>query len=338
MEYHKKEKEKEEGEEESTESAPSLQTSVSPTGTISSLQSTLNQPAPLFPTNLSHITPQNVSITPTFNPYFSHSSLLSSGFFSPFGGLVQGLFPLQSVPVDSGTLQIVKTGFRFELKNQPNQKQERGPLNQQRYLLPNPITIGLGDSNPGDPSFVSGRVKVSLADSQGKLMKDDIHVLICADNLMERPLSTHGSANFPLLIRASTEHSNMFKLVFTVNYRLQGIDITFEEVIQSRTFVVYTKRGNSGVIPLVMGLMPLEGQGGTELWIKGSGFRKDKVRVSIGGVAAIVVETLPTVLTATVPQLPYSSDTLVDVIVSHKMNKKEAVPAEHKPKFLFKPG
>lgn len=90
-------------------------------------------------------------------------------------------------------------------------------------------------------------------------------------------------------------------------------------------------------MPIISGIMPRQGTPGTEVWIKGSGFKQGNAIVRFASVDAQVTESLPDLLTVTVPILHLvTAEIEVMVTVLNKHNTDE-VPAEDELKFLYRP-
>jgi len=232
----------------------------------------------------------------------------------------------------------------FMLLEQPNEVQRKSYKNENRCLLPNPLTICQKEFLPEDKRGqvpVDGSVTVSLVDQDGEeLGPNKAHMLDSIERSTTQPLDENLSAQFSLKIMETSE-GNMVRLLFTVRYRLKSLG-QCEEKILSRPFVVYSNRKKHVKVspdkekPVLVDVKPQRGEFNrdTEVWIKGRGF-SDKVAVTFGDKTAKVVDTSENLITVLAPQRDdITRDTTVDITVSNKF-ARELYSSEKKLSFTY---
>jgi len=211
---------------------------------------------------------------------------------------------------------------RFALVEQPSTRQRKSYKNENRYIVPNPLSVA-AKSVPFDyPNILRGMVTAKLVDEDGNLISSDkgnilesvdgsLSQLFCAPSL---------SADFSLKV-LQTSQGTMYRLLFIVSYVTESFG-NCEEKIYSRPFMVHSnRRKNSKEKPIVQMLKPLMGptHGNTEVWIKGVGFC-DKVVVMFGDKEAKVVENNENLVVVLAPPVE-DEDKTVTVTISNCYQK-----------------
>jgi len=241
------------------------------------------------------------------------------------------------------TLSINSSNSRFVLMEQPSSRQRKSYKNENRYILPNPLTICAREQPPrGDPlpRVIEGTVTVKLIDKDGNELPPEKQTILESvdDKGLTQALAPGLTANFSLKV-VETSDGNQFRLLFIVNYVAEGMG-PLEEKIQSRPFLVFSNRTkNAKRTPQLQGLKPLRGpaSGGTEVWIKGIHF-SERVVVTFNGRTADILETADNLLTVTTPAIdPVILDTPVEVEVSNKY-QNELWTVEKRLTFIYHPG
>jgi len=232
----------------------------------------------------------------------------------------------------------------FMLLEQPNEVQRKSYKNENRCLLPNPLTICQKEFLPEDKRGqvpMEGTCSVTLVDQDGEdLPPTKAHMLDSIERSTTQPLDENLTAQFSLKIMETSE-GNMVRLLFTVRYRLKNLG-QCEEKILSRPFVVYSNRKKHVKAspdkekPILIDIKPPKGDYNreSEVWIKGRGF-SDKVAVSFGDKQAKVIDTSENLITVLAP--PFENiihDTTVEVTVSNKF-ARELYSSEKKLSFTY---
>lgn len=143
-------------------------------------------------------------------------------------------------------------GNFFTLLEQPNETQRKSYKNENRCLLPNPLTI-CPREYPGDEQkraqIIDGTVSVQLVDQDGsELPASKASILDSVEKSLTQPLDDNLSAQFSLKVTETSERNpwrlvaflcmtEFCRLLFTVNYRVKNLG-TVEEKILSRPFIV----------------------------------------------------------------------------------------------------
>jgi len=220
-------------------------------------------------------------------------------------------------------------------------RQRKSYKNENRYVLPNPLTICARDEAIGEklPRIIDGQVMCVLVNSEGgELPNNKANILEAPEGGLTQHLDSNMSAHFSLKI-LDTSEGTMFRLLFTMIYNLEGIG-PCEEKILSRPFQVYSNRKKNPKgqeKPTVIDIKPKEGPAlqETEVWIKGRGFSDRAVIVQFGDKIGRIVETTDNLLTVMAPQrFDLVSDTPVAVIVSNK-STHDLLSADKKPSFIY---
>jgi len=231
----------------------------------------------------------------------------------------------------------------FMILEQPNEIQRKSYKNENRCLLPNPITICQKEFLPEDKRGqvpMDGVVTVTLVDQDGEeLPPNKANMLDSIERSTTQPLDENHTAQFSLKVLETSE-GNMVRLLFTINYRLKNLGQCQEKIL-SRPFVVYSNRkkhvkGVDKEKPTLIDLKPSRGEYNkeTEVWIKGRGFN-DKVAVAFGDRVAKVVDSSENLVTVIAPpREDIVQDTPVEVLVSNKF-ARELFNADKKLTFLY---
>jgi len=233
----------------------------------------------------------------------------------------------------------------FMILEQPNEIQRKSYKNENRCLLPNPITICQKEFLPEDKRGqvpVEGSVTVSLVDQDGEdLPTNKVNMLDSIERSTNQPLDENLTAQFSLKVLETSE-GNTVRLMFMVNYRLKNLGQCQEKIL-SRPFVVYSNRKKHVKVdkekPILLDIKPIRGECNkeTEVWIKGRGFN-DKVMVNFGDRSAKVVDTSENLVTVLVPPRDdILHDTTVEVTVSNKF-AREHFTSEKKLTFTYTTG
>lgn len=132
---------------------------------------------------------------------------------------------------------------RFVLLEQPNEIQRKSYKNESRYLLPNPLTVCLRAPLANDkdmPQIVDGTVSVRIINADGNELPSTMQNILESLGGLSRPLDEERSASFSLKVSA-TSIGSMYRLLFTVAYRVKGSG-SFNETILSTPFSVCSNR------------------------------------------------------------------------------------------------
>lgn len=132
---------------------------------------------------------------------------------------------------------------RFVLLEQPNEIQRKSYKNESRYLLPNPLTICLRTPLANEkelPQILDGNVNVRIINADGNELPSNMQHILESLGGLTRPLDEERSASFSLKVSA-TSIGSMYRLLFTVNYRLKNSG-AFTETIVSSPFSVCSNR------------------------------------------------------------------------------------------------
>lgn len=201
---------------------PNLADSYNPLNTTHSYSA---PPIPPPPTPAqSHSLPKPIGTTPTDTSLSNNSAVR---------------FPL------SDRVNALNTGVennRFVLLEQPNEIQRKSYKNESRYLLPNPLTICLRSPMTNDnlPPIIDGTVSVKIINADGNDLPTNMQHILESLGGLTRPLDEERSASFSLKVSATSINS-MYRLLFTVNYRLKSTG-SFTETILSTPFSVCSNR------------------------------------------------------------------------------------------------
>jgi len=202
------------------------------------------------------------------------------------------------------------------------------------------LTICAREEAPGEklPRIIDGEVSVSLVNGEGQeLSSVKPNLLESPDGGLSQHLDSNLSAHFSLKI-LDTSEGTMFRLLFTINYTVDGLG-QLEEKIMSRPFQVYSNRKKNvkgQERPVVADIKPNHGVANqeTEVWIKGRGF-SDRVIIYFGDKPGRIIEATENLLTVVAPQrFDIMHDTPVQVIVSNKY-PHDQLSADKKVTFVY---
>eukprot|EP01119_Soliformovum_irregulare_P012069 TRINITY_DN3109_c0_g1_i1.p1 TRINITY_DN3109_c0_g1~~TRINITY_DN3109_c0_g1_i1.p1 ORF type:complete len:438 (-),score=118.72 TRINITY_DN3109_c0_g1_i1:85-1398(-) len=233
----------------------------------------------------------------------------------------------------------------FTLLEQPNEVQRKSYKNENRCILPNPLNICLreGYSEERKTQILEGTVTVTLVDADGEeLPNHKQNILESIERSLSQQLDENLSAQFSLKVMETSE-GNMFRLLFTVNYRTKGLG-PCEEKIQSRPFIVYSNRKKHAKamdkerpIPTDMKPDRCEANREAEVWIKGRGF-SDKVIVTFGDRPGRIMDSSENLITVISPMREDVTglEMSVPVTISNKF-ARELFSADKKMTFTYLP-
>lgn len=226
---------------------------------------------------------------------------------------------------------------RFQLLEQPSSRQRKSYKNENRYIVPNPLTI-CAKPHVTPSQILRGVVTVKLVDKEGGTIASDRgNILESVDGSLSQPLyGPNLSTDFSLKV-LQTSQGNMFRLLFVVNYVMEGIG-TCEEKIFSRPFVVHSnRRKNSKEKPIIFEVKPFEGAASspTEVVIKGIGFN-DRVAVQFGVQPAHIIAVTDNYIKVVPPPIDTETDKTVKVTVSNLYPQNELRTAEKNLYFTYR--
>jgi len=214
----------------------------------------------------------------------------------------------------------------FELLYQPNEKQRKSYKNENRYILPNPLTIVMSKSKRDKKIKIDkGAVTVSLLyDTGEELEKDKQHIL---DGVKTRPLDKERKSQFHLKVIETSER-NRFRLQFTVKFYVNKVEHV-EKIISHCFRVTSNKKCASIERPRPFAIKPNFGFSSTEteVWIRGKMFTdRANTTVTFGGKEARVVETEDNLLVCFAPKRDdLMDDSVVEVkVTNHKADMTES--------------
>lgn len=228
----------------------------------------------------------------------------------------------------------------FQLFKQPNERQRKSYHNENRYLTPNPLQIIRRETKVGEvpPRILAGMVTVELVSEQGtQLPVEKRAALSTSDGSYCKRLNEDLQADFSLMIN-QTFDGNLLRLMFTVDYTIEGFGSCQEKVV-SRPFSVYTnkKKQSTKWQPTVEGMKVIFGKNTeeTEVWIKGKRF-SDAV-VLFGGRQARILEAEDNLITVMTPPRPELTETTtVDVEIFNRIpNSSQTRMADQKLQFTY---
>lgn len=136
-----------------------------------------------------------------------------------------------------------KERARFTLLEDLYPIQRKSYKKENRCLLPNPITIALKEAKDGEdlPPVLDGTVTVKLVDRDGRdLPPQKGHVLQSIEGGLVHALNKKKRARFSLKVLETSE-GNLFRLMFSVSYRIKGGG-NHEDIIFSDAFSVKSKK------------------------------------------------------------------------------------------------
>lgn len=260
---------------------------------------------------------------PTFPPVVPiKTEMPSSGFQVPKTENYTVPSPLHMFPAK------VEGENHFHLLEEPGARQRKSYKNENRYIVPNPLTVCLKpESMKKIPLILAANITAMLVDNNGNPIVGSPHILESADGNLTHPLvAPNFSTDFSLKV-LETSNKQLYRLLFTVNCYVPGG--SFQEKILSRPFEVTSNRRKlQKEKPVVNELDPPYGPfaGGNEVRITGSGF-SEKVAVTFGDQAAKVKEGDSNLLVVIVPPIE-DMEKRVTVVVANRYQQNESKLAE----------
>jgi len=216
------------------------------------------------------------------------------------------------------------TSNRLALKQQPNFLQRKCYLNENRYLLPNPMIIGDKESMKFTQRITEGRVVVHLCDNNGhRIMDTSSAQLESTTGSLVKRMDLNDNTSFSLKLHCSS-NMNRFRLRFDCSYRLSDQNV-HKETIMSDIFQVHSNKSLASKSPKVTDLLPKSGINNLvhDVWIRGKDFNLKGVKVSFDEVEAEVVEITPLLLCVRAPARPdINEDRVVTVKVCNQFSNK----------------
>lgn len=312
--------------------------------------------------------PTGGSALPPFN--------MNSGFGIPFGMMQSNSSPLpflasihdQAMSIVMEDNNIVPTNnnnnnnprstnvnnpiSRFVLVEEPNQIQRKSYKNENRCLLPNPITVCPREIKfgsdliakspstlPKSKKIVEGTVSVKLVDRDGnELPENKSHILESIEGGLIQLLDDNAAANFSLKV-LDTSEGDWWRLVFLISYREEGNSSFVCEKLYSRQFIVNSnKKKHANGPPLVNALKPATGPTNSEneVWIKGKMFT-DKTAVFFDDSPAKVIEIAENLLTVIAPARPELTEPTKVVVTVSNNYSRDSYPAEKRLEYTYIP-
>jgi hypothetical protein len=253
-----------------------------------------------------------------------------------------GLAPPQQPPSELKTDIKIKTekedsSHYFELLYQPNEKQRKSYKNENRYILPNPLTIVMNKiMKEKKVKIDKGSVTVSLLyDTGEELEPNREHIL---DGVKTRTLDKEKKAQFHLKV-VETSDRNRFRLQFVVRFFINKTEHV-EKIISHCFRVTSNKKSASIEKPRPFAIKPTYGPSSceTEVWIRGKLFTdRANTSVTFGGKPARVIETEDNILVCFAPvRDDLTEDTAVEVLVTnHKGDQTESLDASKLLEFTY---
>jgi len=126
----------------------------------------------------------------------------------------------------------------FKLLAEPNEQQRKSYWNENRCLLPKPLTICPCETNL--PVVSKGIVHVKLVREDLSDLESTKANILRGDN--NEVLNNQQSAEFTLKV-SDTSDGSKFRLAFTINYQLEETpNVDYEDFVISRPFVVSSNK------------------------------------------------------------------------------------------------
>jgi len=225
---------------------------------------------------------------------------------------------------------------RFELLEQPKQRQRKAYKEENRYITPNPLKI-VPLKGPIEPPITEGMVYVSLEDKDGDELPPNKKTILESHDGLFHKLDSNFESKFSLKVMETSDGSP-FRLLFEIIYSSGGVQLQ-QNILSSPFYVLSNtrKKLQEPASPLVEALKPERGWStkDTEVWIKGKGF-SNAVAVYFGERPGKVIEITECLLTVLAPsRAELLQDTPVLVTVANK-NKKNFLEADHSLKFTYR--
>eukprot|EP01117_Protostelium_nocturnum_P013493 TRINITY_DN5040_c0_g1_i3.p1 TRINITY_DN5040_c0_g1~~TRINITY_DN5040_c0_g1_i3.p1 ORF type:complete len:492 (-),score=133.75 TRINITY_DN5040_c0_g1_i3:169-1644(-) len=243
---------------------------------------------------------------------------------------------------------------RFTLKKQPNPMQRKSYQKENRYLMPNPFVVFAREKpsyNHQDNSSESkadyeskwskithGSIAVRLTDNNGdNLPEHKSGILETAFGTFQQDFVGKALCEFSLKVLENSNNDG-FALVFTISYSTED-GKEHNEVIQTSPFKVQSNKSlkMKGEPPRISHCNPKQGKylEETEVWIRGSQFRKQGMSVFFGDKEGRVVEVLDNFIIVYAPPRPQiDKDTMVDIHIMNHFAKK-IIPSDDTLPFTY---
>lgn len=261
------------------------------------------------------------------------------------------------------SIALTNSSSRFALHEQPSPRQRKSRRNENRFLVPNPLTICPREGLPEEklPKILGGYVTLKLANKDGEILPEDKQRILVvggsgsgsgsggegrasSSSIDEeqqgntKQLDNKLCANYSIKV-TETSQGKTFRLLFIVLYRIEGMmGGEKEERILSHPFLVFENRAKSLSLqpPVVIDMKPQHGTADTEVWIKGKGFG-EQVRVDFDDKTAKILDSADNLITATVPSFDFTAERTLTVVTSNKISTEEFLTAEKKLNFVYYP-
>lgn len=225
----------------------------------------------------------------------------------------------------------------FELLYQPNEKQRKSYKNENRYILPNPLTVVLNKHMKEKKVKIDkGSVTVSLLYDTGEELEENReHIL---DGIKTRSLDKEKKAQFHLKV-VETSDRNRFRLQFVVRFFVNKVEHV-EKIVSHCFRVTSNKKSASIERPRPFAIKPSFGPttSETEVWIRGKLFTdRANTSVTFGGKEARVIETEDNILVCYAPvREDITEDSTVEVrVTNHKGDQSESFDASKLLEFTY---
>lgn len=225
----------------------------------------------------------------------------------------------------------------FELLYQPNEKQRKSYKNENRYILPNPLTVVLNKHmKERKVKIDKGSVTVSLLYDTGEELEENReHIL---DGIKSRALDKEKKAQFHLKV-VETSDRNRFRLQFVVRFFVNKVEHV-EKIVSHCFRVTSNKKSASIERPRPFAIKPSFGPTTceTEVWIRGKLFTdRANTSVTFGGKEARVIETEDNILVCYAPvREDITEDITVEVkVTNHKGDQSESFDASKLLEFTY---
>eukprot|EP01116_Phalansterium_solitarium_P003381 TRINITY_DN141_c0_g2_i3.p1 TRINITY_DN141_c0_g2~~TRINITY_DN141_c0_g2_i3.p1 ORF type:complete len:451 (+),score=143.04 TRINITY_DN141_c0_g2_i3:573-1925(+) len=232
-----------------------------------------------------------------------------------------------------GTMQqrlVTSTPKWFKLMQQPNDRQRKSYKNENRYILPNPLTVCLArpPEQSGLAAVSDGTVACRLVCENGDELGDGKRD--CLSGGQRKPLDPERKCMFCLKILETSE-GNKFRLLFSVQFTAGSTH--YEENLLSHPFKVTSNKKKSGVErPVIHALNPSVGLSSeeTEVWIKGEFFAdRASIVVKFGDDEARLTETEDNLVCAYAPpRKDLTQNTQVPVTVTNLYSAQPSLTSE----------
>jgi hypothetical protein len=172
--------------------------------------------------------------TQPLDPFSHIQSRKNASLLSPRSELE---LPLMPNPVILETQPATRTFKEFKLLNQPKEKQRKSYKKENRYLLPNPLTILYAGTSP---EKLFGKVSVKLVSETGTELEDGKENML--DGILEKALDAEKKAQFSLKILGTSEGCK-YCLQFNIRYYfLSNYPVAYQETILSNSFKVASNK------------------------------------------------------------------------------------------------